>query len=143
MALVIAQNAVAGVGEPDRVVSGHHDVVRRIELLAVEAVEDGRDSAVVLGARDTPGVMLAAEQPPLPVPGIAVRIVRRLAEHTHVTVFLVPAHHSIVGNVAPDQAAIVPDIDRPFGPAEPGGDALDGGIADLVLEAWVERLHAG
>ncbi len=55
-------------------------------------------------------------------------------------VFLEPAHHAVVGNIAPHQKAAVPEIHRPLGPAEAGGDPLDRRIADLVLELLVERL---
>src|ERR1700730_14029854 len=63
-----------------------------------------------------------------------------MAEDTHVTVFLIVTHHPIVWNVAPDEAAIVTDIDRTFSPPEPGGDSLNGGVTDLVFEPLVKRL---
>ncbi len=143
VALVIAEDAVARIGEPDAVVRCDHDVVGRVELLAVVAVDQHGDGAVVLGARHAPRIVLAAQQTPLAVAGIAVGVVRGLAEHAHMAVFLVPAHHAVVWNVAPDQAAIVVNVDRSFRPSESSSDPLDRGVADLVLEAFVEDLDAG
>ena len=80
VALVVAEDAERRIGEPDRVVGLHHDVVRRVERLAVELVDQHRDGAVVLGAGDAAAVVLAGDQPALAVAGVAVGIVRRLAD---------------------------------------------------------------
>ena len=50
-ALVIAEQPEGRIGEPDRAVGFHHHVVRRIELLALVAVGEHGDRAVILGAR--------------------------------------------------------------------------------------------
>ena len=57
------------------------------------------------------------------------------------TVVLQPAHHPIVGDVAPQQIAAVTKIDRAFSPAEAMRDALDRRIA-LALETFVQLFHA-
>src|SRR6202011_228083 len=116
------------------------DIVRRIELLAVVVVDEHGDGAVMLGARDAPRIVLAADKPAFAVARVAVAVIRRRAEDADMAVLLEPAHHAVVGNVAPQQKAAVAHIDRTLGPAEAGGDALDRAIADLVLEALVERL---
>ncbi len=51
VALVVAVDAVGRVGEPDRPVAADDDVVRAVQPLAVEAVGERRDRAVVLGPR--------------------------------------------------------------------------------------------
>ena len=140
MALVVAENTVAGIGEPDGAVRGDDGVVRRVEPLALEAVDQDRDRAVMLGAGHAPSIVLAGDQPALAIPGVAIAIVGRLAIDADMAVLLQPAHDPVVGDVAPQQVAAVPEIDRSFGPPEAGGDPLDGGIADLVPEALVQRL---
>ena len=56
------------------------------------------------------------------------------------SIFFIITHHAVVRDIAPDQAAIVADIDRTFRPSEPIRHALDSGIAYLVLESLVEDL---
>src|SRR5258705_10152335 len=85
---------------------------------------------------------LAGDLPPLAVEGVAVRVIGRRAEDADMAVLLEPAHLPVIRNVAPDEIAAGAVIGRAFRPAEAGGDALDRGIADLVLEALVEHLDA-
>src|SRR4051794_20520366 len=142
VALVVAEDAVARVGEPDRAVGGHHHVVRRVQPLALEAVDEDGDRAVGLGAGHPPRVVLAGDEPALAVARVAVRVVRRGAEDADVPVLLEPAHDAVVRDVAPQEVAAVAEVDGPLGPAEAGGDALDGGVADLEPEPLVDRLDA-
>ena len=142
VALVVAEDAVARVGEPDRAVGGHHHVVRRVQLLALEAVDEDGDRAVGLGAGHPARVVLAGDEPALAVARVAVRVVRGRAEDADVPVLLEPAHHAVVRDVAPQQVAAVAEVDRALGPAEAGRDALDSGVADLEPEPLVERLDA-
>src|SRR5262249_14852136 len=121
VALVVAEDAERRIGEPYRIVGFDHDVVGRIERLAVELVDQHGDAAVVLGARHAPGVVLAGDEPALPVAGIAVGIVRRPAINARASRRLVPAHDAIVGNVAPEHAARISEIDRSLAPARAGG----------------------
>ena len=100
-ALVVAEDAETRIGEPDRAVRFHHDIVRRIEPLALEAVADHRDGPVIFGAGDAAREMLAGHQPALAVAGIAVGVVRRLAEKTDGAGLLVPAADAIARHVAP------------------------------------------
>jgi hypothetical protein len=51
---------------------GCGDHIRRIKLLAIGAVGDDRDRAVELGASDPPAAVLASDQAPFAVDGIAV-----------------------------------------------------------------------
>src|SRR6185312_7097226 len=63
IAFVIAEDAELRIGEPDRTVRLDHDVVRRIQALALEAVADDGDRAVIFGARDAAREMLAGDEP--------------------------------------------------------------------------------
>src|SRR4029453_18133332 len=54
---------------------------------------------------------------------------------------LVPSHDAIVGNVAPQQATGVAEIDRALAPAHVGRDALDAGEGQAITrKARVEDL---
>ena len=80
VALVVGVDAVGRIGEPDRIVGLHHRVVRRVEALALPLVGEHGDRAVMLGARDAPGQVLAGDEPALVVDRVAVGIVGALAE---------------------------------------------------------------
>src|SRR5262249_27473768 len=80
-AFVVALDAVARIGEPDRAVRCDREVVWRVELLAVVFVGDDGDRAVELGAGDAAAAVLAGDEPPLAIDGVAVRVHRRLAEY--------------------------------------------------------------
>jgi hypothetical protein len=56
----------------------------------------------MLGAADAAARMLAADQPALPVDGVAIGIAGRLAEHADAAVGLVVTQHAVVRNVGPD-----------------------------------------
>ena len=97
--------------------------------------------AVVLGARHAPRAVLAAQQAALAVARVAVGEVGGLAERAHGAGLLVPAHHAVVGDVAPQQVAAVAEPHRALGPAEAGRQPLDRGAGDAVLrEARIEDL---
>ena len=144
MSLVEAEHAEGRVGEPDRPVRPAHDVVGRVERLAVVAVGDHRDRPVVFGARDPPRVVLAGEEPALPVARVAVGVVRRLAEHADRARLLLPLEDPVVGDVAPEEVAPVAEPGRSFRPAKAGSQPLDLGQLDAVLrEARVEDPDGG
>ena len=88
-------------------------------------------------------VVLAGDEPALAVAGVAVGVVRRLAVHAGAPGLLVPAHDAVVGNVAPQQAARVAEIDRPLAPAHAGREPLDAGdcrcdiCAKLGSRIWI------
>ena len=75
VAFVVGIDAVGRIGEPDRTVRLHDDVVGRIEALALEAVGEHAPRAVVLDARDAAAAMLARDEPALAVDRMAVVIV--------------------------------------------------------------------
>ena len=94
-------------------------------MLAVIVVGDHRDRAVELVAHDSPREMLAGDLAPLEVERVAVAVVRRRAEHTHVTVVLQPSHLPVVGNVAPDEITALRIPGRPLRPQRTGPQSLD------------------
>src|SRR6201986_2990385 len=120
VALIVTEDAEDRIPEPARPVGRHDHVVGRVQPLALVAVGQHGDRAVVLGAGNLAAAVLAGEQPPLLVPGIAVGVVGRLAEHRRRLVGRVPAQHPVVGDVAPDQRPVVAEPDRALGPAAPG-----------------------
>ena len=139
--LVVAVDPVRRVGEPDRAVGAHDDVVGAVQALAVEAVGDRRDRAVVLGALDAPGAVRAAHQPSLAVDGVAVGVARRRAEDADVAGGLVPAQDAVVGDVAPHQVAAGREVGRALGPAGALEELLDARArAHEAPEALVEDL---
>src|SRR5665213_764601 len=105
------------------------------------AVDQHGNGPIMLGAGDSTGILFAGDQAAFVIAGIAVGIVTRLTKYTDGTILLVPAHHAIVGNVAPNQAPQVAEVDRSLAPAAARGNALNGGVAYGEREAFVERLH--
>ena len=72
---VVRHNAVARIGEPDRAIRMHCEIIRRIERFALKVIRQNRDRAVMLGARDPARIVLAGHEPSLSVAGIAVAVI--------------------------------------------------------------------
>ena len=125
VALVVGEDAVRRIGEPDRAIRPDDDVVRAVQALAVIAVGDDRDAAVVLGADHAPAAVLAADEPSLAIDGVAVGVAGRLAEDADRAAALVEPHHAVVGNVGEDEIAPAGEVCRPLGPASAGPQPLD------------------
>src|SRR5258705_1647511 len=124
-ALVVPAKSLDGIGEPDRTIGSDNCVVRRVQLLAIVLVGDDGDRAVEFGPGDPPAGMFAGDQASFPINGVAIRVQRWLAVYADVTVILREAHDAVVWNVAEQHVAPGRKIDRAFGPAEPGCDALN------------------
>ena len=141
--LVIHQDAVVGIGEPDRPVGAFHDIVRRVELPALVIVGKNRNRAVMSGAGDPPRQMLAGDKPPLAVGGVAVAVHRRRAEDRDRTVGVVIAQHAVVRNVGPDEIAPAAEPGRSLAPAAAGPQPLDMCRAeDTAAEFGIDDLVA-
>src|SRR5262249_23872140 len=120
-----------------------HHVIRRVERLAVELVNQHRDVAVVLRPRQPPRIVLAGNQPALAVARESVRVVRWLPKDAGSPRRFVPAQNAIVGDVAPKQATRITKPGRPFAPTRTGIEALDARVTDAVTrEGRIEVLHA-
>ena len=142
--LVVHHAAVAGVGEPDPPVGMDHDVVGGIERLAVPALGEHGHRPRVLVADHAPVGVLARDLPPLEVERVAVDVAGRVAEDAHVAVLVETPEQDVVGDVAPYQVTPAGAPGRTLRPGHAGVQALDGGVAELVLlEARVERDHVG
>ena len=126
--------AIGRIGEPVAAVGMGHDVVGRVELLALERLGQHRRRAVELVAHDAPRQVLARELAALEVEGVAVAVVGRRAEDADAAVVLDPAQLAIVGDVAPHEIAALRVPRRPFRPQRAGPQALDGrvGLAQRI-----------
>src|ERR1700719_2213779 len=82
----------------------------------------------MLGTGHPPHAVLAGHEPALPVPGIAVGVVRGLAENTDRAGLLLPFQDAVVRDVAPQQRAEFAKPDRTFAPAAAGIELLDRGV---------------
>src|ERR1039458_1111741 len=83
-AFVAAHDAVGRVGEPDAAIGMHHDIVRRIQRLAVVLVGDHGHRAVMLVAHHAAPGVLAGELAAFEIEGVPVAVARRAAEHADV-----------------------------------------------------------
>ena len=117
-----------GVGEPDRAVRFDHNIIGRVQGLAVKAVGNHRDGSVKFGPGYAACAMFAGQQPALTVAGVAVGIVRRAAEGRQPRAGR-PAQDAVVRNVGKQQTVGIAEPDRAFGPVKAGGKLLDRGIA--------------
>jgi hypothetical protein len=81
----------------------HDAVVRRVEGFAVVRFRQHGDPAIRFVTHHPVGQVLEGDLPPLPIEGIAITVVRRLAEHRDVTVLVEPAVLHVVRYVTPDQ----------------------------------------
>ena len=144
VAFVIAEQAENRIGEPDRAVGFHHDVVRRVQPLAVEGIHQHGDRTVIFGSHDAASAMLAGDQPSLAVAGVAVGEIRRLAVDADRAGFLFPFDDALVGNVAAQQIAPVAEPHRTFGPAQSRGQPLHGReLQPVFFKARIERMDRG
>src|SRR5712691_333147 len=142
--LVVAADAVGRVGEPDAAVGMHHDIVGRVEPLALELVRNHRDRAVVFVANHAPAPVLAGKLAALVVESVSVAVAGGIAEHGHAVVVFDPAHLYVVGNVAPHQIAPHAVPGRAFGPQCAEVQAPDDGVADdIAAEALIQRDDVG
>src|ERR1700747_1321963 len=69
--------------------------------------------------------MLTGDKASFTIDRVAVRIHRRLREDAQVTVVFTVPHDAVVGDVAEQHIPAGRKIHRAFGPAHPGGNALD------------------
>ena len=143
LALIIAGDAERRVGKPDRAVGLHHKIVRRVEALAVVALSEDGDRAIVLRPGDPATPVFGGDEPTLAVARIPVGVARRGTEVVHLPGQLAPADDPVVRDVATQQIASVAEPDWSLGPAQPGGDALHRGQRKAVLfEAVVEHANS-
>src|SRR5262249_7961564 len=120
--------------EPDRAVGADDDVVRAVQLLALEVRGQDGDGAVRLPASDAARLCLADEQAPALVAGQPVCHLARAAPLAHAAGVVVGADH-VAGDVAEQEVAasrLRPD--RPLGEVEAAREALQ-------LRVRIDELH--
>ena len=115
-AFVVGVNAVMRVGEPDRAVAMHNNVVWAIQAFAVVMFRQNGHAAVQFGAGDTPVLVRTADQTALTVACVAVGKTGRLTENEHAAV-LGPAQDAVVRQIAYQQLVC---IGKPDGSFQPG-----------------------
>ena len=141
MPLVVAVDAIAGIGEPDRPVGTLDDVVGAVEPPAVVVRRHDGDTAVVLGADDSAVPVLTRHHTSGPVEGSAVGVPGWLVEHTDRAGGLVPPQHPVVRDVAEQHVAAGRDVHRALEPATGREQHLQTGIAVHAGEAVVDQFE--
>ncbi len=126
---IIHQDAVGRVGKPDRSVRPDHNIIRRIETLAFNAVGKHRDRPVMLGPGDAAGQVFAGDKSSLSVNRVAVRILRWLAKHRYRGIGIIKAHHPVIRDIGPDEIAASGKPGRSFTPSAASPQPFDMGMA--------------
>ena len=125
MALPVALNAKGRVSEPDGTIGRTDDVVGRIQSLALKAVSQHRDAAIVFSARDAARQVLTDHQAPACVAAHAVGKVGVAAKHAGLPGGFVVTHDAVVGHIRKQEVAAVAKVNRPFSPAQARADLLN------------------
>ena len=123
-ALVKAIDAVGRIGEPDRAVGLHDDIVGRVQPFAVELRRESAPHSVVVETRNAPPEMLAGHHAPLVIKCVPVLIAAGRLEHTDRRIILDKPQHAIVRNVGPQHLPGGRNVHRPFRPSAPGPELL-------------------
>src|SRR4249919_4380818 len=105
MALVIATDAIARVGEPDRSVGVLNHIVGTVEPTSFVRGCQHPEGAVVLGPGHSPPAVLAGHKPALSVNRATVREASWRKEHIRTLAHLVVTQHPVVGDVAEQHEA--------------------------------------
>ena len=71
----------------------------------------------------------------MPVASMTVGVVRRAPEDRDAAGGFVPPHDPVVRDITPQQAAVITEPDRPFGPSASREDPFNGRVADSI---WLE-----
>src|SRR5207248_8334922 len=96
------RQSIRRIGEPDCAIGFHHDIIRRVELLAFERIDEHRDRSIFLGSRHAPRGVLATNQPAFTVERVAIGTMR-VSTKRRETALLFPALELIRWNIAEDK----------------------------------------
>src|SRR5215510_9456089 len=77
----------------------------------------------------------------LPVEGVSIAVVRRVAEGAHMTILVEPPMLNVVGNVAPDKIAPNTAPGWTFSPKHSCMQTSNRGVADLVSRKALIQNH--
>ena len=120
----------------------NHDIVRRIQSLALELVCNDRHGPIRLVTNDAPAAVFAGKFAAFEVECVAIAVARWISKHRDVSIVLYPPHLNVVGNVAPNQVSADTIPGRAFRPQRSEMQATDDGIADDVSpESIIQRNH--
>ena len=123
---------VRRIGEPDAAIRMRHEIVRRVQPFAIEAVGDHRHRAVMFPADNSAEEILGrAAGPGSRI--VAVAVVGRFAQRADASVFPQQAELRVALHVAEYGGPVPRSTTQAFAPAEAGGDAVDRGDAKQVL----------
>src|SRR5579872_197233 len=121
-----------------------HEIIRRVQALAVKAVGNHRHRAVEFPADDAAEEVLGGELPPLEVERVAVAVVGRLAEHADAPVVPQHAELRVALHIAEYEVLTLARPRWAFAPAEASGDSVDSGDAEqILLERWIDHDDVG
>ena len=118
------------IGEIDVAVFAHHDIVGRIEALAVPLLGQHLHFALLVHAYHTARPALAGIKAPLRIETIAVGAVRIFAKHGGLLARYV-FHDLVVGHIA-EQKKTLARPRRAFSEPETGGHAVDQHVRRLL-----------
>src|SRR4249920_1658600 len=141
MALVIAADAVARVGEPDRSVGVFDHIVGTIEPTSFIRSCKHPEGAVVLGPGHSPPAVLAGHKSALSVDRATVREASWRKEHIGTLAHLVVTQHPVVGDVAEQHEASCGVIGGSFEPATAGKESRDRPISACTGKAPIKYLE--
>src|SRR5262245_31844035 len=111
----------------------HHQIIRGVERLALPFVCEHCDRSVVLVPDHPARTVFTRKLATLPIKGISIAVIGRIAKHTHMTIVCKPAMLDVVGNVAPDKKLPHTVPCWSFRPQHPGVQTLNGGVAEFVF----------
>jgi hypothetical protein len=106
-ALVGHDDAESRIGEPDRPVGRHRDIVGRVDPPALEMRHDRLGLVVVAAAADAAPAMLAMDERAVGLDGVAVHEPGAV-DHDLDMAIGIPAEQPPVGHVGPDEPLCVP-----------------------------------
>ena len=131
--------AIGRIGEPDAAVRMRHDVVGRVEGLAVVIVgDDGRPSRRARSGQRAGVRCSQRDLPALEVERVAVAVVRGHAEHADAPVVLEPAQLAVVRNVAAHEITALSVPGRPLRPQRRRSTAAGSrALGWACIEAWI------
>ena len=120
---VIIDQAIERITKPHTAVAFHHNVVRCVEPFAIGLIHQGGGGAVVLQTGEVAAAVMAGDQAPLAVPGLAVAVVGGFPEDGN-PMDLTPAQGAVVGEVVEQQALVIAKPNRTLKPAKAVGQQL-------------------
>ena len=99
--LIIRHQAEGRVGEPDRSIGFHDNIIRAVQPLALVAIGQNSDRTIIFKAHHAAAEMLTRNHAALTVSRMAIGVVGGLAPGADRTGFLIPFQHAVIRNIGP------------------------------------------